>query len=119
MHKMVYSHYDLTNLGQILDKKLNLKVAWVSGDDLMDSVQELLRADVKHLDSENTSVKLAADTDSFLNDTGKPVVTCNAYLGARAITKGLREGADIIICKYIYATYVQKLRIDNTRRSCF
>lgn len=79
---------------------MNLKVAWVSGDNLMPRAEELLRAHVKHLDSVNPEVKLAKDTDNFLDDPKKPIVSCNAYLGARAITKGLQEGADIIICKF-------------------
>lgn len=85
-------------LYQVEEKKLALKVAWVSGDDLMDGATELLRKHMKHLDSSNKQIKLAKDTDNFLDDPNKPIVSCNAYLGARAITKGLREGADIIIC---------------------
>ena len=76
-----------------------LKVAWVSGDNLMDRAEELLRGQTKHLDAENSHVKLAKDTDSFLHDPKKPLVSCNTYMGARAITLGLRQGADIIICR--------------------
>lgn len=44
-------------------------------------------------------VQLAKDTVSFLDDrNGMPIVSANAYLGGRAIKRGLQEGADIIIC---------------------
>jgi hypothetical protein len=83
------------------EKNLSLKVAWVSGDNLLPNATELLRAHMKHLDAANPKVKLEQDTDNFLDDPKKPLVSCNAYLGARAITKGLQEGADIIICKHV------------------
>ena len=83
------------------EKVLGLQVAWVSGDNLIDRVQDLLRNDMKHLDEENPNIKLAKNTDNFLDDPNKPIVSCTAYLGARAIAKGLREGADIIICKFL------------------
>ena len=78
-----------------------MKVAWISGDDLFANATELLRVQLKHLDSLNPKVKLAKDTDNFLDDSQKPIVSCNAYLGARAITKGLHEGADIIIYEFL------------------
>lgn len=51
-----------------------------------------------HLDSGNSSVTLPASTYSFQNQISGPLVSANAYLGARAIVAGLRAGADIIIC---------------------
>jgi len=89
---------------QIEEKKLDLKVAWVSGDNLMGQARELFFHQMKHLDSANPHVKLVKDTDNFIDDPRKPIISCNAYLGARAITKGLREGADIIICEVIFRT---------------
>lgn len=80
------------------EKNLSLKVAWVSGDNLLPNATELLRNHMEHLDAVNPKVKPEQDTDNFLDDPNKPLVSCNAYLGARAITKGLQEGADIIIC---------------------
>ena len=38
------------------------------------------------------------ESNKFINDPLKPIVTANAYLGCRAIRRGLDEGADIIIC---------------------
>lgn len=81
----------------IKEKKLNLKVAYVSGDDLIANAKEVINSDLKHLDAENPSIKLAPHTTDFLDDPDKPIVSCNAYLGARTVAKGLREGADIVI----------------------
>lgn len=47
----------------------------------------------------NANVKLIKDTKAFLSDKGRmPIVSANAYLGIRAVKRGLEEGADIIIC---------------------
>jgi hypothetical protein len=72
----------------------------VDGDNLVDRARELIIKDGKmpHLDSVNNKVKLAEGSESFLDDPDKPIVSANAYLGFRAITRGLQEGADIIIC---------------------
>lgn len=53
----------------------------------------------RHLDADNQDVELAKDTLSFLDDKdAMPIVSANAYLGFRAIRRGLDEGADIVIC---------------------
>lgn len=51
-----------------------------------------------HLDSVNSEVHFPKDTMNLLEDETRPVVSANAYLGAREIVKGLELGADIIIC---------------------
>jgi hypothetical protein len=82
-------------------KGYNLKVAYVSGDNLMKEVTTELNSTgqlPKHLDAENNKVSLQAHADDLLDTKGKPIVSANAYLGARAILKGLQLGADIIIC---------------------
>ncbi|KAH6643289.1 hypothetical protein BKA67DRAFT_665109 [Truncatella angustata] len=84
------------------EKGLGLRVGWVDGDDLMPRVRDLLRRDgqgrLPHLDGGSEEVRLAGGTDGFLEDPEKPIVAANAYLGCRAIRKGLDEGADIVIC---------------------
>lgn len=81
-------------------KGYNLKVAYVSGDNLMKEVTNELSTGrlPKHLDAENNKVTLQAHSTDLLDTKGKPIVSANAYLGARAILKGLQLGADIIIC---------------------
>ncbi|EAA33181.2 DUF1446-domain-containing protein [Neurospora crassa] len=85
----------------VQEKKLNLKVAYVEGDDLLPRVHELIdkQERLKHLDAENPEVTLVQGTKDFLKSPGSNmVVSANAYLGIRAIKRGLEEGADIIIC---------------------
>ncbi|RYC61326.1 hypothetical protein CHU98_g4903 [Xylaria longipes] len=80
----------------------NLKIAYVEGDDLLPVVHDIVKPDgsgqLPHFDSTNNEVKLAKDTDNFLQDPNKRIVAANAYLGCRAIRFGLEHGADIIIC---------------------
>ncbi|KAF2494654.1 DUF1446-domain-containing protein [Lophium mytilinum] len=82
------------------EKGYDLTVAYVVGDNLMDSIEDILKDGglVPHLDELNPNVKLAKDTDNFVGNPNKPIVSANAYLGARAIKKGLDEGADLIMC---------------------
>jgi len=80
----------------------NLKIAYVDGDNLLPVVHDILKPDnqgkLPHLDSPNEQVKLAKDTENFLQDPNKKIVAANAYLGCRAIRRGLEQGADIVIC---------------------
>jgi hypothetical protein len=62
---------------------LELTVAHIEGDDMMDRIEEL-RPQLSHLD---TGAPL----------TGAPV-TANAYLGGWGITAALRAGADVVVC---------------------
>jgi hypothetical protein len=72
----------------------------VLGDNLLDRIHELIDPNngALHLDSETKEVKFAKNTYAFLDDP-KKIVSAHAYLGARAIRRGLDEGCDIIICK--------------------
>lgn len=80
----------------------SIKIAYVEGDNVLPRIQALLKPDaasrLPHLDGTNPSVRLAKDTATFLSDPGKPIVSANAYLGGRAIRRGLEAGADVIIC---------------------
>jgi hypothetical protein len=85
---------------QIKQNNYNLKVGYVLGDNLLSRIHELIDPNngAVHLDSETKEITLAKNTYGFLDDT-KKIVSAHAYLGARAIKRGLDEGCDIIICK--------------------
>lgn len=73
-----------TALQQLIDAAgLALKVAVVSGDDLMPQVAALKAADIREMDR-------ATPLPGFL-------VSMNAYLGAPGIVTALQAGADIVI----------------------
>nr|XP_001400462.2 hypothetical protein ANI_1_3236024 [Aspergillus niger CBS 513.88] len=88
----------------VSEKKLDLRVAYLSGDDMYDRVgpnMPVTKEELTHLDAGNSDVVPSDLTYAFLNtQDGKsiPMVSAHAYLGARGIVDGLRRGADIIIC---------------------
>lgn len=86
--------------GLVADQKLDLSVAYVYGDDLLPVVkQDLANGDLPaHLDSVNEEVSLSENSYDIKDFDKRSAVSANAYLGARAIVKGLEAGADIIIC---------------------
>ena len=74
----------------ILDSEgLNLKVAYIDGDDFMDKFDELKKngEELKNL-----------DTGVSLFNQSLPAVSANYYLGCWGIKQALDEGADIVIC---------------------
>ena len=77
-----------------------MKVAYLAGDDLLDNVKEQLESGklAPHLDEKNPNVKLHELTAALKDVKGKPIVSANAYLGARGIVAALKHGADIVIC---------------------
>lgn len=87
---------------QASKRNLDLKVAFVSGDDLYERVKADIDANgllPDHLDIENPNVSLNHVVKNFArNPSASSIVSANAYLGARAIVKGLENGADVIIC---------------------
>jgi hypothetical protein len=78
---------DLTTLARRLG--LNPKIAYVEGDDLSDSIPDLVAAG-HHLTN--------LDTGQSLDEAGTKPVTANAYLGGWGIAKALDAGADIVVC---------------------
>jgi hypothetical protein len=68
---------------------LHPKIAYVTGDDLLPRLDELMAAGhgLNH-----------RDTGQSLADAGDKPVTANAYLGGWGITAALDAGADLVIC---------------------
>jgi hypothetical protein len=78
-----------------------LKVAYVTGDDLLEKFKSnlaFLDRTPPHLDSANTHLSLP-NINTQLDKSS--VVFANAYLGAIAIVQGLNDGVDIIICERV------------------
>ena len=68
---------------------IDLKVAYIDGDDLMPRITEL-----------NNEGELFNNIDKKipLNESGYQTLTANAYLGAWGIKEALDKGADIVVC---------------------
>ncbi len=83
-----------------MEKQLDLKIAYVTGDNILPSVEKYLnpKYGLKHLDGDNNNIELAENADSFLKDPNRQIVSANAYLGSRAIQAALKAGSDIVIC---------------------
>ena len=73
----------------IAELGLNAKIAYITGDDLMPRLQNLL-------DGEEPLAHL--DTGASFADSDSKVLSANAYLGAWGIKSALDQGADIVIC---------------------
>lgn len=72
-----------------------LTVAYVSGDNIVTRVRSSLKDTGKLPDSFEDMSGKNHEEAKFTHDQ---VLACTAYIGARAIVKGLENGADIIIC---------------------
>ena len=68
---------------------LEVKVAYIEGDDLVPRMQEL-QAEGETFSNMDTGAKLA--------DSKNTLLTANAYLGAWGIKEALDQGADVVIC---------------------
>ena len=68
---------------------LQPKVAYISGDDLLGNLPDLLASGI---DLANM------DTGQPLADAGVQPVTANAYLGGWGIAEALAAGADVVVC---------------------
>ena len=71
------------------EMSIDLKVAYIDGDDLMPRLEQLK-------DQGETFVNI--DKNTNLDSTEHNLLTANAYLGAWGIKEALDEGADIVVC---------------------
>ena len=75
---------------QILnDLSIDLKVAYIDGDDLMPRMNEL---------QENGESFINIEKEIALDESGCDPLTANAYLGAWGIKEALDNNADIVVC---------------------
>ena len=68
---------------------LNLKVAYIDGDDLMPRINDFFKDGEKLIN---------IDKNMPLDSYDKKPITANAYLGAWGIKEALDNGADVVIC---------------------
>jgi len=73
----------------LLDQSVDMKVAYIDGDDLVPRMEELNNAGEKFKN---------LDRGQSLSDSGYATLTANAYLGAWGIKEALDNGADIVVC---------------------
>ena len=73
----------------IEELNLNLKVAYIDGDDLIPMMDKLTDLGEKFSN---------LDKDLELKDYSKKPITANAYLGAWGIKEALDNGADVVVC---------------------
>ena len=73
----------------IQELNLDLKVAYIDGDDLIPRFEELKKANEPLANMEK---------GISLHDYSKPPLTANAYFGAWGIKEALDNGADVVVC---------------------
>ena len=73
----------------IEELNLNLKVAYIDGDDLIPMMDKLTDLGERFSN---------LDKDLELKDYSKKPITANAYLGAWGIKEALDNGADVVVC---------------------
>ncbi|OBT82418.1 hypothetical protein VE02_08388 [Pseudogymnoascus sp. 03VT05] len=78
-----------TVVQEVKKQGLNLKVAWVQGDEVLDVVNKLLKEGHKF---ENICF------GGNLEDWGFDPVAAQCYLGGAGISEAFKNGADIVIC---------------------
>ena len=76
----------------IHELNLDLKVAYIDGDDLIPQLDTLYSKGEKLINIEK---------DIPLDSYSKPPVTANAYFGAWGIKEALDQGADIVVCPHV------------------
>jgi hypothetical protein len=70
--------------------QLDLKTAWISGDDVIEQVTAKVATGDISLNS--------IDTGKNLSEWGQKPVAAQAYLGAFGVAEAFRQGADIVLC---------------------
>ena len=79
-----------TEIEKILkDMSIDLKVAYIEGDDLIPRIDELYQQGENFIN---------IDKDVALKDSGFNPLTANVYFGAWGIKEALDKGADIVVC---------------------
>ena len=76
----------------VQELNLDLKVAYIEGDDLMPRIDELYKGG-----ETLTNIDKALDLQNYK----KKPITANAYLGAWGIKEALDNGADVVICQRV------------------
>ncbi|TPX18969.1 uncharacterized protein E0L32_011362 [Thyridium curvatum] len=74
---------------EVKAQNLSLKVAWVAGDDVTETVKRLHREGTQFV---------GLMQGQTLSEWGHEVVAAQCYLGGAGIAEALRQGADIVIC---------------------
>lgn len=81
---------------QLIDEKgYDLNVAYVSGDNITHRVRSALKETGK---MPKSWIDMSGKNHADAKFTADEILAGTAYIGARAIVKGLENGADIIIC---------------------
>ncbi|KAF2095660.1 DUF1446-domain-containing protein [Rhizodiscina lignyota] len=76
--------------GMVKERGLNLKVAYVDGDTVTDTVKQLIKG--------GKSFKHLIDSVDHLGKDGDEMIFAQCYLGIWGIARAFREGADIVLC---------------------
>jgi hypothetical protein len=68
----------------------------VLGDNLIEEMRDVRAKGLPpHLDADNSDVTIAEHGLDLLEKSDKPIVSANAYLGAREIVKGLEVSGSV------------------------
>ena len=71
------------------EQGLTAKVAWIDGDNLLDSLENLQKEGEPFAN---------LDTEEKLSESDQAALTANVYFGGWAIKEALDQGADIVVC---------------------
>lgn len=83
----------------IKERGYDLKVACVEGDNVTEEVINMIaKEDFPHLDGENKNVGVNPSKSEAKYLKKREIISANCYLGSRAITAALCDGADIVVC---------------------